>query len=61
VQPPRLLHGSDATTWAVLDAALSYGYDTRVGLEDTLTLPDGSQTQGNAQLVALVASKASEA
>jgi uncharacterized protein (DUF849 family) len=53
VQLPRLLHGSDATTWLLLDVALHYGYDTRIGLEDILTLPDGSQAQGNAELVSL--------
>jgi len=53
IRLPRLLHGFDATTWPVLDAALRYGYDTRIGLEDTLTLPDGSQTIGNAELIAL--------
>ena len=59
IQLPRLLHGADATTWAMLDVALSYGYDTRIGLEDTLNLPDGSQAQGNAELVSLLISKAS--
>lgn len=57
---PRLLHGFDTTTWPVLDFALSLGYDTRVGLEDTFAMPDGSLTQGNAELVSLVISKASE-
>jgi uncharacterized protein (DUF849 family) len=57
---PRLLHGFDTTTWPVLDFALSLGYDTRIGLEDTLALPDGSLTQGNAELVSLVVSRAAE-
>jgi uncharacterized protein (DUF849 family) len=35
----------------MLDAALSSGYDTRIGLEDALTLPHGSRTLGNAELV----------
>ncbi|GCE23970.1 3-keto-5-aminohexanoate cleavage protein [Dictyobacter kobayashii] len=57
IQKPRLLHGSDAATWAVLDLAISLGYDTRIGLEDTFTLPNGHQTQGNAELVTLVYNK----
>src|SRR5262249_50835437 len=51
-QAPRLLHGMEATTWPLLDEALRRGYDTRIGLEDTLTLPDGSLARDNAQLVA---------
>jgi uncharacterized protein (DUF849 family) len=60
VQLPRLLHGFGATAWSILDAALDLGYDTRIGLEDTLTLPDGRQAQGNAELVALAVSKSEE-
>jgi uncharacterized protein (DUF849 family) len=60
IRLPRLLHGFDTTTWPVLDFALSLGYDTRIGLEDTLALPDGRLTQGNAELVSLVVSIASE-
>lgn len=58
IQAPRLLHGFDVTTWPVVEAAIRYGYDTRIGLEDTLTLPDGKQAQGNPDLVAMAASKA---
>ncbi len=31
--------------------AFARGYDTRIGLEDTLTLPDGRQAADNAALV----------
>ena len=48
----RLLHGTDGTTWPLIDEAAARGYDTRVGLEDTLTLPDGVRAPGNAALVA---------
>lgn len=58
IQLPRLLHGFDAAAWSVLDTALRYGYDTRIGLEDTLTLPDGSQVAGNEELIALAVSRA---
>ncbi len=48
---PILLHGEDDSTWPVLDYAARLELDTRIGLEDTLHNPDGSQTQDNAQLV----------
>ncbi len=53
VQTPRLLHGFDATAWTLLEIALQRGYDTRIGLEDTLVLPSGSRTSGNAELVSV--------
>jgi len=53
VQTPRLLHGFDATAWPLLEVALQRGYDTRIGLEDTVNLPDGRKTSGNAELVAV--------
>lgn len=49
---PRLLHGTEATAWGLIEEAARRGYDTRVGLEDTLELPDGSVAAGNAELVA---------
>lgn len=50
---PVLLHGEGgAAAWAVLRDAVRRGFDTRIGLEDTLTLPDGSLAPGNAALVA---------
>ncbi|HEX3232939.1 MAG TPA: 3-keto-5-aminohexanoate cleavage protein [Gemmatimonadales bacterium] len=52
VSCPRLLHGTDATAWPLLDEAARRGYDARIGLEDTLTLPDGSLAAGNGTLVA---------
>ncbi len=61
VQLPRLLHGSDATAWPLLGVALQRGYDTRIGLEDTLLLPDGRQARDNAELVTLAYQQASEA
>lgn len=48
---PILLHGEDAGTWPVLRLARRLGLDTRIGLEDTLVLPDGSRAESNAQLV----------
>jgi uncharacterized protein (DUF849 family) len=38
---PRLLHGHGAIVWELFDEAARRGYDSRIGLEDTATLPDG--------------------
>jgi uncharacterized protein (DUF849 family) len=51
VATARLLHGKDATAWPMLGYALRQGYATRIGLEDTLCLPDGSVARDNAELV----------
>jgi uncharacterized protein (DUF849 family) len=58
VRTPRLLHGLEGTAWSLLDIALERGYDVRVGLEDTLRLPDGRPARDNAQLVAAARSRA---
>ncbi len=47
----RLLHGEGIMTWTMIADAVARGYDTRIGLEDTLTLPDGKQATNNAELV----------
>ncbi len=49
---PRLLHGFDVTAWPMLHLAIERGYDVRMGLEDTLLLPDGSIAEHNGSLVA---------
>ncbi|WP_017572466.1 3-keto-5-aminohexanoate cleavage protein [Nocardiopsis halotolerans] len=61
VDRPRLLHGADATAWPVLESALDAGYDIRMGLEDTMRLPDGEEAHDNAALVAHAVSLASAA
>ncbi|PRW63088.1 3-keto-5-aminohexanoate cleavage protein [Actinopolyspora mortivallis] len=48
---PVLLHGRGAGAWVVLDIATRQGLHTRIGLEDTLTLPDGDIAADNATLV----------
>ncbi|HET7523064.1 MAG TPA: 3-keto-5-aminohexanoate cleavage protein [Acidimicrobiales bacterium] len=48
---PRLIHGEEEATWPVLRYAVALGHDTRVGLEDTLHLPDGAVAASNASLV----------
>ena len=45
------VHGVGRTAWDLIDVAAQRGYDTRIGLEDTLALPDGTQARGNAELV----------
>lgn len=49
---PVLLHGEDGGAWPVLRLAGRLGLATRIGLEDTLFLPDGERALSNAQLVA---------
>lgn len=49
---PALLHGVDASCWPLLAHAGARGVQTRVGLEDTVLLPDGSTAPGNAELIA---------
>lgn len=51
VTAPVLEHGYDDATWPVLARAFARGYDVRVGLEDTLILPDGRIAADNAELV----------
>jgi uncharacterized protein (DUF849 family) len=49
---PQLWHGYGERTWEVISAGAEAGFDVRVGLEDTLMMPDGSLAPGNAELVA---------
>jgi uncharacterized protein (DUF849 family) len=51
IPTPRLHHGFDDITWAVLAQAVQRGRDIRIGFEDTLTLPDGRPAPDNASLV----------
>lgn len=54
---PVLLHGEDGGAWPVLRLAQGLGLATRIGLEDTLHLPDGRRALSNAQLVAQAVSR----
>jgi uncharacterized protein (DUF849 family) len=49
---PRLQHGDGQATWPLLEDAVRRGIDTRIGFEDTLSLPDGTRAASNAELVA---------
>lgn len=53
---PRLYHGHGVATWAVIERAIRRGYDIRVGLEDTLVLPDGRTARDNGELIAVAVS-----
>lgn len=53
IQCPRLLHGENTAAWLLVEEAFRRGYATRVGFEDMLALPDGTQAASNATLVAL--------
>ena len=48
---PVLLHGEGSSTWPALACAGRWGLSTRIGLEDTLVLPDGASAADNAALV----------
>jgi len=48
---PVLLHGLDESCWPLLQHAGARGLQTRIGMEDTLRLPDGSAASDNAALV----------
>lgn len=48
---PILLHGFDGTAWEFVALARDWGVETRIGLEDVVSLPDG-RAAGNAALVA---------
>jgi uncharacterized protein (DUF849 family) len=47
----RLLHGEGERCWPMVALAGRLGLPTRIGLEDTLTAPDGTPVTGNADLV----------
>lgn len=48
---PVLLHGLDESCWPLLEHAGVRGVQTRIGMEDTLRLPDRSTAPDNAALV----------
>lgn len=47
-----LVHGEREWAWFVMRWAHGGGFDVRIGLEDTLTLPTGVQARDNAELLA---------
>jgi uncharacterized protein (DUF849 family) len=51
VDRPRLLHGLGRSVWEFVQLAAEQQYETRIGFEDTLTLPDGTRAASNAELL----------
>jgi uncharacterized protein (DUF849 family) len=51
VKIPRLLHGYEETAWNFIGIAAVRGYDTRIGFEDTVKMPDGTPAAGNGEIV----------
>jgi uncharacterized protein (DUF849 family) len=51
LEAPIVAHGRGDATWGVVGAALAAGDHVRVGLEDSLTLPDGRPAHSNEDLV----------
>lgn len=51
IRRPILLHGSEASAWPLVRLAAARRFSTRIGLEDTKVLPDGTQASDNAALV----------
>lgn len=48
---PILLHGFNKTCWDLLELAFRKNYDTRIGFEDTLILPNGKNARSNIELI----------
>src|SRR3954447_8033417 len=57
IELPQLHHGTDFTTWPVLDAAVRRDREARIGFEDTFALPDARRASSNAELVAAAAGR----
>jgi uncharacterized protein (DUF849 family) len=51
VKIPRLLHGYNSTAWDFIGLAAARGYDTRIGFEDTVMMPDGTPAAGNGEII----------
>ena len=48
---PHLIHGTDGAAWTLLKRAFRCGHQSRIGLEDSLMLPNGEPASDNAALV----------
>ena len=51
IKLPFLLHGLNKTCWDLLTLAIKKNYQTRIGFEDTLTLPDEEKAKSNMELI----------
>lgn len=48
---PVLLHGEGSSSWPALRMAFECGLEARIGLEDTLAMPDGTTAPSNTTLI----------
>ncbi len=55
VSLPQVHHGDAIATWPVMERAAQRGHGIRIGLEDTVVMPDGRPAPDNAALVATAA------
>jgi len=51
VNVPRLLHGFNSVSWEILREAKRRGYDSRIGMEDTIYLENGEMVNSNLELI----------
>ena len=51
VEVPRLLHGFNSVSWDILREAKRRGYDSRIGMEDTIFLENGEPVKSNLELI----------
>lgn len=51
VKVPRLLHGFNSVVWDILREAKRRGYDSRIGMEDTIFLENGVPVKSNLELI----------
>lgn len=51
IKMPILLHGFNQTCWELLELAFRKNYETRIGFEDILTLPNGKNAKSNMELI----------
>jgi len=51
VEIPRLLHGFNSVSWEILKEAKRRGYDSRIGMEDTIYTENGEMVKSNLELI----------
>ena len=51
IKIPRLLHGFNAVSWDILREAKRRGYDSRIGMEDTVYIENGEMVNSNLELI----------
>lgn len=51
IEIPRLLHGFNVVSWEILKEAKKRGYDSRIGMEDTIYLENGEKVKSNLELI----------